>query len=165
MPSARTDEDLAYVEAGMGKDLDAVLVYNLLKTNSYLSHFIDAGLRQQRLTASQFNALLVLQSAGDEGMLMGEIGDRLIVTKSNITGLVDRLERQGLVTRGNHSDRRATVVRLTKTAIDLLKKTVPQHADLLAELSGCLSDTEKRTLVRLHTKLRRELRHRRRGGA
>jgi MarR family 2-MHQ and catechol resistance regulon transcriptional repressor len=164
MPSTRIDKDLAYVETGMGRDLDAVLVYNLLKTNSYLSHFIDAGLRQERVTASQFNVLLVLQSAGDEGMLMGAIGERLVVTKSNVTGLIDRMERQGLVVRGRHRDRRATVVRLTKAAVDLLKATLPRHADLLAELSGSLTDTEKRTLVRLHSKLRRALRHRRKGG-
>ena len=163
MARTSTDDDLAYIRAGMGGDLDAVLVLNLLRTHSYLSPFVDASLRRRHLTAAQFNALLVLRSAGAEGLLMGGIGERLVVTKSNVTGLVDRLERQGLVARGAHRDRRATVVRLRDAGADALERTVPRHAQRLAELTGCLSDKEKQTLIRLLTKLRRELRRRRRG--
>lgn len=165
MARAAGDDDLAYVGAGVGADLDAVLVLNLLRTHSYLSPFIDAGLRQQRLTAAQFNALLVLRAAGDDGLLMSEIGKRLVVTRSNVTGLVDRLERQGLVARCAHRDRRATVVRLTDSGAKALKRTLPQHARMLAELTGCLGVRDKQTLIRLLTKLRRELRRRRKGDA
>ncbi len=163
MPQRRADDDLAYVKAGMGTDLDTVLVFNLLRTHSYLSPFIDADLRQQHLTSSQLNALLVLRAAGSEGLLMGEIGEKLVVTKSNVTGLVDRLERDGLVVRAEHRDRRATVVRLTEAGAELLERAAPRHAELLAELTGCLIGEEKQTLVRLLTKLRRELRLRRGG--
>jgi len=159
-----SDDELARVQAGVGGDLDAVLVFNLLRTQSCLGLLIDADLRRERLTAAQFNALLVLRAGGREGLLMGEIGERLVVTKSNVTGLVDRLERQGLVARGEHRDRRATVVRLTDAGADLLERALPRYAKLLAELTGCLTDREKRTLIRLHAKLRRELRRRRRGG-
>jgi MarR family 2-MHQ and catechol resistance regulon transcriptional repressor len=165
MARTRTDDDLAHVRAGLGADLDAVLVFNLLRTHSYLGPFIEAGLRPQRLTAAQFNALLLLRTAGAGGLLMGEIGEGLVVTKSNVTGLVDRLERQGLVARGRHRDRRATVVRLTDAGAQLLERTVPRHAELLAELTGCLTGKEKRTLIGLLTKLRRELRRRRKGDA
>ena len=114
MAGRRVDDELAYVETGLGADLDTMLVYNLLRTGSYLLPRVDADLRQQDLTAAQFNALLVLRTAGAGGLLMGEIGRRLVVTKSNVTGLVDRLERQGLVRRAERPDRRATVVRLTR---------------------------------------------------
>ena len=151
------------MQAGVDGDLDAVLVFNLLRTHSYLGPLIDADLRRDHLTAAQFNALLVLRAAGAGGLLMGELGERLVVTKSNVTGLVDRLERQGLVARGEHHDRRATLVRLTDAGAELLERALPRHAELLAELTGCLTDREKRTLIRLHAKLRRELRRRRRG--
>jgi MarR family 2-MHQ and catechol resistance regulon transcriptional repressor len=164
MTDERAADDLGYVKAGVGSDLDTVLVFNLLRTHSYLSPFIDADLRRQRLTAAQFNALLVLRSAGAEGLLMGEIGERLVVTKSNVTGLVDRLERQGLVERGEHRDRRATVVRLTRAGKALLSRAAPRHARLMAELTECFTEEEKRTLVQLLTRLRRELRRRRKGG-
>ena len=165
MAQKHPDDDMAFAQAGMGGDLDAVLVLNLLRTHSYLSPFIHTSLRRQRLTAAQFNALLLLRTAGEDGLVMGQIGERLIVTKSNVTGLVDRLERQGLVARGDHRDRRATLVRLTAAGKRLLKRTVPRHAELLAELTGCLTASQKRTLVRLLTKLRRELRRRRTEGA
>ena len=164
MANARKDDDLAHVRAGIGGDLDTVVVFNLLRTHSYLAPFIDGNLRRQNLTAAQFNALLVLRAAGDEGMRMGEIGRRLVVTKSNVTGLIDRVERQGLVVRTQTRDRRATVVRLTDAGTRLLDRTTPRLVGVLAELTGCLSQREKRTLVRLLTRLRRALRDRRGGG-
>jgi len=161
MARTRPSDDPACALAGVGTELDAVLVFNLLRTQSHLSPLIDADLRRQRLTAAQFNALLALRSAGEGGLLMGEIGKRLVVTKSNVTGLVDRLQRQGLVARGGHRDRRATVVRLTPAGAALLDRTLPRYGRLLNELTGCLSAGEKQTLIRLLTKLRRELRARR----
>jgi MarR family 2-MHQ and catechol resistance regulon transcriptional repressor len=164
---ARTppDEDVARVASdAMGADLNAVLVFNLLRTHSYLSPFLNADLRRRRLTAAQFNTLLVLRAAGRDGLRMGEIGERLVVTKSNVTGLVDRLERDGLVRRGEQADRRATVVRLTDAGARLLDRAIPSHVELLSELTGCLAPREKKQLVRLLTKLRRELRRRRKEG-
>ena len=164
MASAQADDDLGHLKACLGGDLDAVLVHNLLSTYSHLSPFVDAGLRQEQITATQLNALLVLRAAGPDGLLMGEIGERLVVTKSNVTGLVDRLEAQGLAARGQHHDRRATVVRLTDAGAALLDQVLPHHAKLLGELTDCLDAAEKKTLIHLLTKLRRELR-RRRGGS
>jgi MarR family 2-MHQ and catechol resistance regulon transcriptional repressor len=164
MARAHADDDLAYIKASLGRDLDVMLVYNLLRTHTYLSPFVDAGLREQQLTAAQLNALLVLRTA-DDGMLMGEVGEHLVVTKSNVTGLVHRLERQGLVTRCEHQDRRASVVRLTDAARQLLDRALPGHARSLAELTGCLDPGEKKTLVRLLTKLRAELRRQRKGSS
>jgi MarR family 2-MHQ and catechol resistance regulon transcriptional repressor len=152
------DDELAYVKTGIGADLDTMLVFNLLRTHGRLSPFIDANLRRQNLTASQLNALLLLRTAGADGLLMGEIGRKLVVTKSNVTGLVDRLERQGLVARAQPADRRATRVRLTGAGAKLLRQTAPRHTELLANLTRCLSVREKRTIIRLLTRLRRELR-------
>jgi DNA-binding MarR family transcriptional regulator len=78
---------------------------------------------------------------------------------------VDRLERQGLVRRAGQSDRRATVVQLTAAGVSLLARVAPRHDKRLAELTRCLTVREKRTLIQLLTKLRRELRLRRAGGA
>ena len=117
MVRAHADDDLAYVRAGVGDDLDTMLVHNLLRTHSYLSPFIDADLRRQNLTSAQLNVLLALRSARPDGLRMGEVGERLVVTRSNVTGLIDRLERQGLVARTAHRDRRATVVRLASIPI------------------------------------------------
>ena len=163
MGTARADDDLAYARAGVGDDLDTMLVHNLLRTHSCLSPFIDADLRRQNLTSAQLNVLLALRSARPDGLRMGEVGERLVVTRSNVTGLIDRLERQGLLARAAHRDRRATVVRLTDAGEALLEQTAPRHVEAVAGLTGCFSDEEKQTLIRLLSKLRRELRHRRGG--
>ena len=157
----RADDDLAFVHATMGSNLDTMLVFNILRTHSYLAPFVDADLRRQQLTAAQLNALLVLRKAADAGLLMSDIGQKLVVTKSNVTGLVDRLEAQGLVLRLEHPDRRATLIRITPAGRQLVDQAAPHHARLLAELASCLTAPEKKTLVALLTKLRAELRRRR----
>jgi MarR family 2-MHQ and catechol resistance regulon transcriptional repressor len=160
MPQDKED-DLALMGPAAGKDLDALVVYNLLRTHSYLSPFVDAGLRRDKLTAAQFNTLLAIQSAGPVGLRMGEIGKQLVVTRSNVTGLVDRLEREGLVARVEGQDRRTTSVRLTPRGERALERAIPPHSDRISKLTDCLAKTEKQTLIRLLTKLRRELRKRR----
>ncbi len=155
-----TDDDLAHIRSGIGEQLDTMLVYNLLRTHSYLGQFIEAELRQQHLTAAQFNVLLILHAAPDGQMHMGEIGRRLIVTKSNVTGLIDRLERGGLVRRVDCSDRRAVRVRLTDKGREHLAAAAPEHARLMSQLTDGLTEREKRSLVRILTKLRRALRGR-----
>lgn len=161
-PDAPREDDLAYIRSGLGRDLETVLVFNLLRTHSYLAPFIDSDLRQNDLTAAQFNTLLVLYSAGIDGMRMSEIGRKLVVTKANVTGLIDRLERQGLVARATEQDRRATAVRLTPEGDRIVRKVGPALANLLADLTACLSASQKQSLVELLTALRRGLRERRR---
>ena len=114
MTQARTnDDELSYVRAGVEADIDGMVIHSLLRTHSRLSPLLDATLRAAQLTAAQFNTLLLLRHSGNGGLLMSQIGEGLIVTKSNVTGLIERLAKQGLVERCDHHDRRATRVRLT----------------------------------------------------
>lgn len=146
-----------------GADADALLVYNMLRTHGSLSPFIDRGLHELNLTGAQLNALLVLRAAGGGGLPLGEIGRHLVVTKANVTGLVDRLERDGLVRRESHSDRRVTLARLTEKGERLLAEALPRHRQMLADLMDCLTFDEKELLIGLLTKLRRGLRDKQNG--
>jgi len=152
------EDEMAFVRTALGPELDVMVVHNLLRTSSRLLPLLDADLRRRDLTGAQLNVLLVLRAAEPDGLLMNEIGQRLVVTRSNVTGLVDRLERQGLVTRTAHRDRRATLVRLTAEGSRAIEQTVPEHARMQATLTQCLSDEEKEILIRLLGKLRRQLR-------
>jgi MarR family 2-MHQ and catechol resistance regulon transcriptional repressor len=143
---------------------DALLVYNMLRTQGLLDPFIDRGLRELNLTGAQLNALLVLRDAGAEGLALSEIGRHLVVTKANVTGLIDRLEREKLVLRESHTDRRVTLARLTEKGTALLEAALPRHRQLLAELLDCLAAEEKEQLIGLLTKLRRGLREKRKEG-
>jgi MarR family 2-MHQ and catechol resistance regulon transcriptional repressor len=159
---ADDEDDLHFMPARLGADVDALLVFNLLRTETYLNPFIDRSLRQKKVTPAQLNAMMVLRSAGGEGLPLSEIGRRLVVTKANVTGLVDRLERDGLVERvAQPDDRRVTIGRLTDDGARLLEDILPSHQELLAELTAGLTDDEKEQLIVLLTKLRRGLRLRR----
>jgi MarR family 2-MHQ and catechol resistance regulon transcriptional repressor len=139
-------------------DTDALLVYNVLRTHGSLSPHIDRDLRELNLTGAQLNALLVLRDAGEEGMPLSEVGRHLVVTKANVTGLMDRLEREGLVRRDTHADRRVTLAKLTEKGSALLEEAIPRRQQVLAELLGGLTGEEKGQLISLLTKLRRGIR-------
>jgi MarR family transcriptional regulator, 2-MHQ and catechol-resistance regulon repressor len=140
------------------ESLDSVLLYNLIRTHSALTPYLDRGLRDVRITGAQLNALLLLREAGESGLALSEIGQRLVVTKANVTGLVDRLEREGLVVRDGHADRRVTVAKLTAKGAEVLAAALPRRQDLLACALGGLTGAEKELLVGLLTRLRRGLR-------
>ena len=152
-------------ERRVSADTDALLVYNVLRTHNSLHPFIDRGLRELNLTGAQLNALLVLRDAGSAGLPLSEIGRHLVVTKASVTGLIDRLEREKLVQRDSHSDRRVTLAKLTEKGAALLEAALPRHRQVLAELLDALTADEKEQLIGLLTKLRRGLREKPNGKA
>ena len=160
--AARGQEEPEFLAERAAADADALLVYNVLRTHGSLSPFIDRGLHELNLTGAQLNALLVLRAAGAAGLPLGEIGRHLVVTKANVTGLIDRLERDGLVQRDSHSDRRVTLAKLTEKGAALLTEALPRHQQLLADLMDCLTYEEKEQLIGLLTKLRCGLRDKQR---
>ena len=79
------------------------------------------------LGPSQFNVLNLLH-ANPEGRSQTELGRQLIMHRSNITGLVDRLERRGLVERKDAAaDRRAYRVVLSPAGNRLMQEILPQY--------------------------------------
>lgn len=63
------------------------------------------------LTPSQFDIIATLGNT--QGMCFKELGEKTLITKGTLTGIVDRLERKGLVRRVRAEDRRSTIVKLT----------------------------------------------------
>jgi MarR family 2-MHQ and catechol resistance regulon transcriptional repressor len=79
----------------------------------------------------------------------------MLVTRANITGLIDRMERDGLVVReADTKDRRVYRARLTAKASNLLDDILPIHADFTRRLMSVLSVPEKNKLTELLQKLR-----------
>ena len=77
----------------------------MLETHSTLIHRLDAELeRDHGLPLTSYEVLMNLSDAEDGQLRMGELADRLLLSRSGITRLVDRLERQGLVERHRCSD-------------------------------------------------------------
>lgn len=74
------------------------------------------------LTAAQYNVLRILRGAGHEGLACREIGGRMISRDPDITRLLDRMEKRGLIMRERQSDdRRVVKTRVTARGLEILK--------------------------------------------
>ena len=83
-----------------------------------------------------------------------ELADGAGVTRATMTGLIDTLERDGFVKREpDPDDRRMMSVRLTPKAEDFLRSFLPDHFRVTSKLMGVLSESERKTLVRLLNKI------------
>jgi DNA-binding MarR family transcriptional regulator len=99
------------------------------------------------INQTQFNLLSQLDRA-PEGIRMGEVARRTVVTGSNVTVVVDDLERRGLVMRQTaEGDRRATVITLTEKGRTAFASMAPIHAGWIEEIFAELPKHEKRELV------------------
>lgn len=105
-------------------------------------------LRRFRLTTAQFDVLA--QVGSSKGLNQQELAQRLLVTKGNICGLIDRMEQTGLIARQpDPRDRRVHRLALTDAGRRLYAEAVPAQEALIAELFSGLDAGEQRTLQRL----------------
>jgi DNA-binding MarR family transcriptional regulator len=85
-----------------------------------------------------------------EGLKMGEVSRRLMVTSGNVTGLVDQLESEGLVERfDDPEDRRAVRIRLTRAGAQWFRAMAVEHEKWIVGLFGELTVQERASLFRL----------------
>jgi DNA-binding MarR family transcriptional regulator len=118
-----------------------------------LSHKkLEADLEKQGLTPPQFYVLATIGYAG--GLPFGEIGAKMMVTVSNLTGIVDRLEEKQLVLRKRDlHDRRVVHVVLTDKGAKLYKSTIPLFEKSIAGIFATLNKPQQKELSALLRKL------------
>lgn len=94
-------------------------------------------------TLPRFDLLAQLEREPD-GLTMGELSQRLMVTGGNVTGITDQLEAEGLVVRAEHpTDRRAFKVRLTAAGRKLFRRMAATHEGWIVELFDGWSPAQK----------------------
>jgi DNA-binding MarR family transcriptional regulator len=121
--------------------LEVEAYLNLVRTADHLARELTALLKPYDLHSAQYNVLRILRGAGSDGLPCGEIGARMVTYDPDITRLLDRLERRGLVTRSRgQEDRRVVLVRITQAGTTLLAKS---------DLDSKLLDGHKRALGHL----------------
>jgi MarR family transcriptional regulator, 2-MHQ and catechol-resistance regulon repressor len=120
---------------------------------SLLSHKqLENDLEKLDLTPPQFYVLATIGYAG--GLPFGEIGAKMMVTVSNLTGIVDRLEEKKLVIRRrDEHDRRVVHVVLTEKGAKLYKSTIPLFEKSVSRIFSTLDKSEQRELSALFRKL------------
>lgn len=139
--------------------MQANLGYEL--TNAILAT-ADAFLREsQRLfrphgiTGAQYNVLNILSTRPD-GISQRELGDLLVVDRSNVTGLLDRLEKAGWVRRADHpADRRVYQIFLTPEGRRLWSIVHPRYLAVLEQVTGNVPRTRARACVETLRELER----------
>jgi len=94
----------------------------LLRTTDQLSRGLVLLLKAEQLSPTQYNVLRILRGAL-EGLPSGEIGQRMITRDPDITRLLDRLEKRGLIARWRVSkDRRMVLARITPEGLKMLDR-------------------------------------------
>jgi DNA-binding MarR family transcriptional regulator len=137
--------------------LEDQLFVTILKTADSLSQDAEQIIKSTGLTATQYNVLRILRGAEREGLLCRGIADRMISRDPDMTRLLDRLEKQGWISRQRQQDdRRVIIARITAEGLKLLKKLDQPVHDLhqaqfrhmpgakLKQLAELLSEVQKR---------------------
>ena len=129
--------DLEFVvsDAQEGKKQELRLWLRLLSTTKLISQEIRRRLRREfGATLPQFDLLSQLYRE-DEGLRLGELSKRTMVTNGNITGLVERLEADGLIVRERlPDDRRVVVACLTAKGREAFRAMAEAHEGWLRDM-------------------------------
>lgn len=109
------------------------------------------------ITLPRFDLMAQLERQ-PEGLRMGELSKRMMVTGGNVTGIVDQLVKEGLVERvADPQDKRAFVVRLTKAGRRAFAEMAAVHEGWVAELFAGIPATDKATMIALLDTMKQHL--------
>ena len=109
-------------------------------------------------TLPRFDLMAQLERAPD-GMVLGELSKRMMVSAGNLTALVDRLVESGHITRTTHAtDRRVQIIALTPFGRSVFSEMAERHGDWIGELFEGLDPRERETLMDALGRLKQSVR-------
>lgn len=124
----------------------------ILRMASQRHATIFQSLSPEGLTPRQFSVLVRIDEVGP--CSQNHLGRLTAMDVATIKGVVDRLKRKGLVAlEPDESDKRRTIIRLTRSATSMIKHLHAVGRQISAETSKPLSDDERDTLIRLLKKI------------
>jgi DNA-binding MarR family transcriptional regulator len=131
-----------------GKKPELRLWLRMLSTTKLISQEIRRRLRTEfGATLPQFDLLAQLYREKD-GLRLGELSRRTMVTNGNVTGLVERLEGDGLIVRETpDGDRRVTLAKLTSRGEDLFSAMAKAHEGWLRDMMADVDPEAIRVLL------------------
>lgn len=123
-----------------GSKMELRLWLRLLSCSNLISGEIRRRLRTEfDVTLPRFDVMAQLHREPN-GLRLGDLSRRMMVTNGNITGLIDRLVQEGLVMReADPNDRRATTVRLTRAGTTMFRLMASAHEAWIHEMFAGLS--------------------------
>jgi MarR family transcriptional regulator, organic hydroperoxide resistance regulator len=108
--------------------------------------------RSAELTGPQLTVLKVLEGVGD--LSLSELSERIRAQNSTVTGIIDRMEREGLVVRARSTeDRRVVNIQLTEKGARIARDISVEPMEVFRSALESLSASEMRDLLRILTKI------------
>ncbi len=138
------------VSEGQNKHYEEA-VYSVTLINNIINKNISSQYAHFNLTPGKFNILMVVKHLGkDKGIKQVEISKNLILTPSNITKLIDKLEKEKLVTRSAPlGDRRVNIVRITERGSKLVDMASAGSVSEFKKIAGNLKSVNLKKLSSL----------------
>lgn len=116
----------------------------LLEAHSQLLDALNVRFRDRDLSLPYYDVLVHLSEAPDQRLRMQELAYRVLLSKSGLTRLIDRMEGRGLVRRAaSEADARGVNAVLTPAGLTALEAAVPAHKEDLVELVGSVMTADE----------------------
>lgn len=131
------------------------VLLNVIVTSSWVTSELAATMAPYGITPSQYNALRILRGSHPKTLTCSEVGARLLDRTPDVTRLLNRLERSGLVKRcRSEEDRRVVNVVITEQGLALLDRMRDEMLMTEERITEHLSPEEQRQLCDLLERLR-----------
>jgi DNA-binding MarR family transcriptional regulator len=134
---------------------------SLVRTIGLVERVMHPYFARLGISGSQWGALRTLQRAeqeGQDGLRITDLSERLLIRPPSVSGVIDRLERSGLVVRDiAPDDLRSKHVRLTSKGRALVEQILAVHAEQLDRVLGGLNGADQSELHRLLDRLAEHL--------
>jgi DNA-binding MarR family transcriptional regulator len=125
-------------------------VVSLMVAADHIDQAVAPVWERHGITADQYNVLRILRGVYPGGHPRNEVARRMIHRAPDVTRMLDRLVRRGLVTRlRNADDRRESVATITKAGLALLDRIDPDVLAVQQAITAALTEAKLRQLVRL----------------
>jgi MarR family transcriptional repressor of emrRAB len=123
------------------------MIAALSNTYHILQSVMERAFSVYGITPQSFDVMIALYVMKDRGCLLGEIGDLLMVSPANVTGLVEGLVKKGMATRlEDPVDRRKRLAEITPRGIAFLEMLIPASAEFFKEVFASITTEDKRQL-------------------
>lgn len=124
--------------------IQEITIYGIAYLYSLIDNKISNYLKEFDLSPAKFNTLMIIKHEGKEnGLSQVDICKKLLVTASNITKLLDRLDKDQLIIKlTQKDDRRVNLIKISNKGSDLLDQVWPGYLKIIKDLSGSISSEE-----------------------
>ena len=131
---------------------------HLLRTGDAVFEAESRFLAQHHLSQGRFTVLMLLNRNANAPSTPAELSEEAGVTRATMTGLLDTLERDGIVSRTDDArDRRTVRVGLTEAGRDVLGRMLPDYFNCVSKIMEPLNAAQRKQLVGLLQQIQRGL--------